>query len=483
MNKKLLYILAFTMVVCTLASAQTRYIDGVKFDNVSNMKADNHIQLSMNVNVDDLNIGRNDMLILTPVLRSNTGSDSLEFTPIIYLGGTRNKVVERNERLGNVTNLPANASMIVYKKNRMNDADFNGSLPYMTWMNNAALYVRGDVKGCADCGEYLGDRLLVDRIFKEPYIPSYKLTYIVPEVEPVKVRADRHTASFNFVVAKHDLIRDYKNNAAEFARVDKVVGEVVSNKDLTITEFAVEGYASPEGNYESNRALAERRANSFADYLVSAHGVSKSQFKVTGRGEDWEGLKKAVTESSLPTKSQVLDIIATTANPDARDAKIRAIDGGKTYKDLLTNYYPPLRRTDYVIAYNVRPFSVEEAREVIKTNPRLLSLNEMYLVAKSYPADSREFKEVFDIATRLYPDEPIAIINASAADIEGGNYQAAIDRLSRLSDNSAALNNIGVAYARMGDDAKAMDYFKRSADKGDTDAKHNIEELKKANEE
>jgi len=35
-----------------------------------------------------------------------------------------------------------------------------------------------------------------------------------------------------------------------------------SNKDLEITEFTVTGYASPEGNFESNRTLSDRRANS-----------------------------------------------------------------------------------------------------------------------------------------------------------------------------------------------------------------------------
>ncbi|WP_211833758.1 OmpA family protein, partial [Porphyromonas levii] len=327
---------------------------------------------------------------------------------------------------------------------------------------------------CADCFVHEDAKVLLTPFVKEPV---FVLSYITPEVEPVKVRADRHTATFNFVVAKHDLIRDYKNNASEFARVDKVVSEVVKNKDLTVTEFAIEGYASPEGNFESNRALAGRRANAFADYLVSTHGVSKSQFKVTGHGEDWEGLKAAVSKSALSTKSQVLDVIANTPNADARDAKIRAIDGGKTYNDLLTNYYPPLRRTEYVIAYNVRAFSVDEAREVIKTNPKLLSLNEMYLVAKSYPAESKEFKEVFDIAARLYPNEPVAIINASAADIEGGNYQAAIDRLSKLSNNAAALNNMGVAYAKMGDADRAMECFNKAIELGSSEAMANLKEL------
>ncbi|MBR8732412.1 hypothetical protein IX339_001886 [Porphyromonas levii] len=84
---------------------------------------------------------------------------------------------------------------------------------------------------------------------------------------------------------------------------------------------------------------------------------------------------------------------------------------------------------------------------------------------------------MFDIAARLYPNEPVAIINASAADIEGGNYQAAIDRLSKLSNNAAALNNMGVAYAKMGDADRAMECFNKAIELGSSEAMANLKEL------
>lgn len=56
---------------------------------------------------------------------------------------------------------------------------------------------------------------------------------------------------------------------------------------------------------------------------------------------------------------------------------------------------------------------MEEARKIIKTNPKLLSLNEMYMVAQSYPSGSKDFKEVFDISARLYPDNELSILNSA----------------------------------------------------------------------
>ena len=52
--------------------------------------------------------------------------------------------------------------------------------------------------------------------------------------------------------------------------------------------------------------------------------------------------------------------------------------------------------------YDVQAFNVAKAREVIKTRPQKLSLQEMYLVAQTYPKGSAEFNNVFDIAVRMF---------------------------------------------------------------------------------
>ena len=106
----------------------------------------------------------------------------------------------------------------------------------------------------------------------------------------------------------------------------------------------------------------------------------------------------------------------------------------------------------------------------------------MYLVAQSYPVESAEFSEVFDIAVRLYPDSDIAILNSASADIEVGNMDAAIARMNKIGDNPKVWNNLGVAHARKGDFDKAKEYFDKAAGQGDNDARKNLEELRKASE-
>ena len=468
------------LVVMPGLYAQTPYLQGVRVENPQASGHNGKVTVSMDIVVDGIDVKSNDMIILTPTLKSNQDFTTAELPPVVIAGNKRSKILKRAQKFHNPTGVDAEPHTILKRNNNaVQQVAYTAGLPQAAWMKDATLSLDEKVVGCADCNKEKDLTLtVVPRILPGDYVPVYHLTYIMPEAE-VKTRSDRHTATFNYVVDRYELLRNYKGNAAKFAEVDKIIGDLQHNSDLKITEFHIAGYASPEASAPHNRMLAKNRAESFANYLISKFGVSRSQFTVESFGEDWDGLRKAVAASSLADRQAVLNIIDKVGNPDERDAELMKLSGGATYRTLLSDYYPPLRRTEYAIAYNVRPFNVDEAREIIKTNPRLLSLNEMYMVAKSYPVGSKEFKGVFDVAARLYPDSETAIVNSASADIEGGNADAALDRMGKISGSSKAWNNIGVGYARKGDFARAKEYLNKAASAGDADAGYNLKELEK----
>lgn len=419
------------------------------------------------------------MLTLTPIIIANDQSHTLELPPVVVNGARRQKVVERSQVLGNGPVYPVIPQTVVKRTNNAKQTiSYSAGVPYENWMNDASLKIIGTLTGCADCDKGINELLVAERIIARAYVPVYKLTYIVPEAE-VKSRADKYAAALNFRVNKDNLDPHYMNNAAILAEADKIVGDIVNNQDFTVGDFEIVGYASPEASMAYNQSLSERRAHAFADYLSGKHNVARNKMKVRGYGEDWPKTRELIAASNIADKAEVLRIIDNVSNPDARDAELKKLSGGRTYQTMLRDYYPKVRRTEYTVAYEIRAFDVEEAKQAIRTNPGLLSLNEMYLVAQTYPADSKDFKEVFDIATRLYPNEPIAIVNSAAADIEGGNNQAAIERLNKIENDPRVWNNLGVAYARMGDVEKAETYFSRAAARGDNDAAANLKELEK----
>lgn len=484
MNKNTAIAMLMTTLIGIILPVQSQtQADNFKISSQRIVKDNNNLSISMDFDLSGMTVKTNGMTILTPVLKSNDiGGESLSLPIVTIVGGLRNKIVNRMIKLGNQDQLPFDSQpqVIVKRENNTTQSvNYSTSFPYRPWMDNASLTIEKAVSGCANCYEEGKNQLIVQNVLQKIEPSSFKLSFIMPEVEPVKGRSHRHTASFNYIVDRYELLRDYKNNKSQFDEVDRVIEEIRGNKDLKINEFTIVGYASPEGEFEHNRKLAENRANSFAHYLLTEFGISRESFTVEGKGEDWTGLYKAISDSYLSDKKEILHIIDKVDKPDARDSELIKLSNGNTYNTLLNSYYPQLRRSEYVVAYIVRAFNVEEGRLIVKTNPKLLSLNEMYLVAKSYPSKSKEFKEVFDIAVRLYPDSEIAIMNSAAADIENKNYDTAIERLKKIEDKPISWNNLGVAYALKGDVKKASIYFNKSADNGDIDGienKKNIQE-------
>ena len=55
--------------------------------------------------------------------------------------------------------------------------------------------------------------------------------------------------------------------------------------DAPTIRLQIEGYASPEGTPEYNKALSEKRALAVRDYLTS-RGINASRLSVTSYGEE-----------------------------------------------------------------------------------------------------------------------------------------------------------------------------------------------------
>ena len=472
------FFLAFMLAAVSGVYAQKGYINSVTFNNQSVVKESGKVSVYIDISLDDLNIESNDLLILTPVIQSEDYTNSLELAPLFVTGGRRGKVLHRNIALGNSPEFANEPLIIVARKNgNKQTVNYTTSVPFSSWMTNSSLVVKESVTGCADCTKEMEGLLLADNLFPKIEMPNFQLTYIVSPVEAVKGRADQHTAAINFKLDDAKLLRDYNDNRLKFEEIDRIIREVMSNDDLEITEFKIKGYASPEAPVVYNSQLAQKRADIFAHYLVTKLNVPENKYTVEAVGEDWEGLQKAVEASNIADRAEILHIIYTVSNPDARDEQLMNLSGGTTYNKLLYTFYPPLRRTEYTIAYTVRSFDVEEAKEIVKTNPKLLSLNEMYLVSQSYGVDTPEYKEVFNIAERTYPENEAAILNCAAVAIENNDLDHAITQMQKIGDNPKAWNNLGVAYALNGELQKALQLLSKAAAANDADAVRNLEKL------
>lgn len=474
---KNIFFTTFLVTLLTFVASAQQWPDIQEIDcQTSIERIGDQVHIVIQVNPENVRIPSQGMLVLTPTLTSPATRYVEMLTPAVLVGGARMKAIQRELAYGNRV---FQQTPQVFEKVGREAAPLTltYTIPYQEWLRGAELVLMSSTSGCVDCAietnqQTLSASVLPHRII---FTPDWRADYVVPEAE-IKERSENFVCMINYQVAKYDLLVDFGNNRQVLMDLDEVIDRLQNDPNLTITWRSVVGYASPEGNFDSNLALSRNRAKAFLDYLQKNYRWDTDAISSAGRGEDWDGLRQAVLElGGFPDQQQIVSIIDGTTDIARRKQQLRALSGGTTYKRLLEEVYPPLRRNEFEVSYIVRAFDVEEAREVIRTQPQMLNLNEMFLVANSYPKESREFKEVFDIATRLYPENEVSRLNAAAMEIEVGSVDMALRRLADI-ESPEAWNNAGVAYAKRGEYARAREYFQRAA-AGSANARHNLDQL------
>lgn len=440
-------------------------------------KADDTLRVSLVTRLEQFRLHSRAALALTPVLVSSDGRQRCALAPTV-LGG-RNRIIMAER--GRFAALGVKEGTPITRHHNHIDSVLvmDYALPYEGWMRKARLLVEEQTTGCANCDLGRRQYSLLDRLLPNEYVPQYQVLYAQPASKEVKVRADKFIARFNFRVNKYDLLPNLGNNRRELMRVDSVARAVLENPDFTVRNVAIDGYASPEGNYQANIVLSRNRAQALVNHLVRNYKLRNNLFNVTGHGEDWEGLQEAVSKIVFEDRERVMELFVAYPTESERKEQLKKL--GATYKFLLDNVYPPLRRTEYKFVYEVRPYTLEEAKEIILRRPDLLSKTEMMGVAFSYPEGSEARQQALLIAKKIYPDEDIVKFNNLASQQINRPETVTVEQFGELFETSEWNNNIGVFFGQQKDYVRALEFFEKAGD--NPVAKANAEETRKAMEE
>lgn len=466
-------LLALAAVAFAMPAAADNYNGRVAFTQTTPKVAKDSIRFGVNVVLDQVALGSRTLLTLTPKLVSEDGTQTYAFSAV-SVGGRNRQIMWKRHNI-------AGTQPVYHKNGTAQTVSLALAAPNVAWVKKAHLVVDEQVQGCAGCEQGEMRYKLLDRLVKEEYRPKFTTVFVTPKPEPVKTRSDRFIARFNFRVNRSELLPELGNNRVEFARVDSVAKAILLNTDVKVKNVSIDGYASPEGTDAANLKLSQNRALSFADYLRRTYKLSRGVLNGVGHGSDWEGLRNSViADANVPNKQGVLDVLAAAGNNEVRKANLRKLDAGQPYAYLLANHYPPLRRTEYQFTYTVRDFNLEEAIQRIYSNPSLLSLNEMYLVANHYAAGSAERRNALETAQRVYPNAPESRFNALAYRMAQGEQVNEEQFLVNYTTSPEKWNNLGVYYGLRKDYARAKECFSRAGNLPAAQA--NLAELAKVEE-
>ena len=196
----------------------------------------------------------------------------------------------------------------------------------------------------------------------------------------------------------------------------------------------VNGYASPDGPEKFNDKLSAARSESgkkAAEKLLEEVGLP---LDAASYGEDWEGFKELVAASNIEDKQLILSVLNSYESSTEREEQIKNMS--KVFEALKEEILPQLRRAQLVNSTDIKGKTDAEMAALIN-NGRLdeLTNEELLYMAESVLKDIKAQATVLEYAAKKFND-------------------------------ARAYNNLGVAYAKMGEIKKALASIEKAAQMG-----------------
>ena len=328
-----------------------------------------------------------------------------------------------------------NNTIISYKNG--GTATMRVSFPYQRAMAKSELYMQFDAKKGS----------------KTVKVPEVKIGYgvvataaLVSEaartsglsVAPDKFQriiSQKQEAAVKFLINQANLRGSELNSANVKEFIAKMKEIKNDQKNLSLKNVEVSAYASPDGKYDLNEKLAEKRGDVSQDYVNKQLKAQQLSTNVDTKytAEDWDGFKELVSQSNLQDKEVILRVLSMYQDPEQREQEIKNV--ATVYKELADAVLPELRRSRLTINYDVVGRSDAEILEQFKNDPSKLSVEELLYAGNKLATTNAAKEPYYKKATELYPND----------------YRA--------------YNNLGVVAMKQGDISKAAGLFKQAITK------------------
>ena len=219
----------------------------------------------------------------------------------------------------------------------------------------------------------------------------------------------------------------------ELAAFQQNVAEQSGNERVQQNIY-VQGYASPDGPEKFNDELSAARSASgqrAAEALLKDLGI---ELDAAAYGEDWDGFAELVAASDIEDKEVILSVLGSYKSSADRELQIKNMSN--VYGALKEEILPQLRRAQLINSSDISGKTDEEMVALVRAG----KFNEL------------DEKELLHIAStgKLTAEENVVTLEAAAKE-----YQSA-----------TAYNNLGVAYAVVGEGEKAAAAFQSAVEAG-----------------
>jgi tetratricopeptide (TPR) repeat protein len=257
-------------------------------------------------------------------------------------------------------------------------------------------------------------------------------------------------------------IRPAELKAEDITALKDYVALAMQNERMEIKAVTNSSYASPDGPLALNEKLSEQRGKAAEKYLQKEYKKMPeltALFATQTTAEDWEGFKALVQESSVADKELILRVLSMYQDPVVREQEIKNMSAA--YEALADEILPQLRRSKLTVDVNLIGLSDEEILSAIKTDPSVLSLEQM-LYAATLTQDPAEMLKYYQMAAEKEPKCMRAWNNIGWTLLHMGKTDEAITALEKakaLKNDDTVKNNLGFAALLKGDIKASAEYF------------------------
>lgn len=286
-----------------------------------------------------------------------------------------------------------------------------------------------------------------------------------------RVIEQKHEANIKFLIGQANL-RTSELSSVSIQDLVKILKEINDmQEERALQGIDVSAYASPDGAYNINEKLAERRQNVSADYVRQQMKKAKVNGDVNVRytAEDWDGFQELVSKSNLQDKDLILRVLSMYQDPEEREQQIRNMSS--VYTEIASGIMPELRRARLMVNYEVIGRSDDQILDQYNADPSKLSVDELLYGANELVEDDATRKQWYQTTTRLYPNDYRAYNNLAKLALQDGDEAVAKAYLAKAKavDTKAPEANANMALIALKDgDKQAAQTYMSQASGSDT---------------
>jgi tetratricopeptide (TPR) repeat protein len=321
---------------------------------------------------------------------------------------------------------------------------------------------------------------LADGVITTPYLLQSDDKVIMAKDAFQRVTSHSQSAKLNYLINSSQ-VRPSELSDADIKEMAAFVKRSGTDPNILMTGVAIDAWASPDGELTLNENLADDRAASAKAWLKGefnrnkiAAGKNDSLYQLNPRGEDWDGFKAAMQQSSeVPDKDLVLRVLEMYPDVNKREQEIKNM--AATYTEIADHILPSLRRAEVKLNYNIQGKTDEQLTAMSRNTPDSLNVEEL-LFAATLTKDPNEQVRIYKECERVHPTDNRASNNIGCiyyAQNKMAEAEAQFQKSNSIAENPIATNNLAAITRQKGDRKKAMEMLKKAGSAG-PEVKYNM---------